>query len=99
MSKSKYLLYSVGGIQALINFIEIILIFKQCTPTEKLWDIDIAGKCDMIDICSKVGFVQGSTSSLLELYDRQFSDLVQVSERPLTSFWPRTLYTSLEGYN
>jgi hypothetical protein len=59
-SKSKYLLYGVGGIQALINFIEIILIFKQCTPTEKLWDIDLPGKCDMIDICSKVGFVQGS---------------------------------------
>lgn len=60
MSKSKYLLYIVGGIQALINFIEIILIFKQCTPTEKLWDIAMPGKCDMIEICSKVGFVQGS---------------------------------------
>lgn len=59
-SKSKYLLYSVGAIQALINFIEIILIFKQCTPTEKLWDINLPGTCDMIDICSKVGFVQGS---------------------------------------
>lgn len=59
-SKSKYLLYGVGGIQALINFIEIILIFKQCTPTEKLWNYELPGRCDMIDICSKVGFAQGS---------------------------------------
>jgi len=59
-SKSTWLLYGVGGIQALINIIEIVLIFKQCTPTAKLWDYDLPGQCDMIEICSKVGFAQGS---------------------------------------
>ncbi|KAJ5168552.1 uncharacterized protein N7482_004146 [Penicillium canariense] len=68
MSKSRYILYGVGGIQALINFIEIILIFKQCTPTEKLWDIDLPGRCDMIDICSKVGFVQGSIGAASDFF-------------------------------
>ncbi|CEO60460.1 hypothetical protein PMG11_05087 [Penicillium brasilianum] len=68
MSKSKYLLYSVGGIQALINFIEIVLIFKQCTPTAKLWDINLPGKCEMIEICSKVGFVQGSIGAAADFF-------------------------------
>lgn len=60
MYKSRYLLYFVGTIQAVINIIEVGLIFKQCTPTEKLWDIDIPGKCDKVVICSQVGFAQGS---------------------------------------
>ena len=59
-TKSKYLLYFVGAIQAVINIIEVALIFKQCTPTEKLWDPSIPGTCDMIVTCSQVGFAQGS---------------------------------------
>lgn len=60
MYKSRYLLYFVGTIQALINIIEVGLIFKQCTPVEKLWDFDIPGTCDQVVICSQVGFAQGS---------------------------------------
>lgn len=60
MHKSRYLLFCVGGIQALINVIEVILIFKQCNPTERLWDNSIPGSCNMVVICSEVGFAQGS---------------------------------------
>lgn len=60
MYKSRYLLFFVGTIQALINIIEVGLIFKQCTPVEKLWDSDIPGVCDKVVICSQVGFAQGS---------------------------------------
>ncbi|KAF7718264.1 Uncharacterized protein PECH_002079 [Penicillium ucsense] len=67
-SKSKYLLYGVGSAQAIINLIEIGLIFKQCTPTRKLWDIDVPGKCDMIEICSNVGFVQGSIGAAADFF-------------------------------
>lgn len=60
MYKSRYLLYFVGAIQAIINIIEVGLIFRQCTPTQKLWDFRIPGICDKVVICSQVGFAQGS---------------------------------------
>lgn len=59
-SKGRYLLYAVGTTQAMINVIEIGLIFRQCTPTAKLWDNNLPGTCDGIVICSQVGFAQGS---------------------------------------
>ncbi|KAK5105850.1 hypothetical protein LTR62_001962 [Meristemomyces frigidus] len=55
-------LFIVGAAQAIVNFIEIGLILNQCTPTRKLWDLGVQGTCDNIDVCSKVGFLQGSTS-------------------------------------
>lgn len=63
-SKGRYLLYAVGATQAIINVIEVALIFKQCTPTAKLWNSNLPGTCDGIVICSQVGFAQGSMSAL-----------------------------------
>lgn len=60
-SKSRYLLYAVGATQAIINVIEVGLIFRQCSPTAKLWDAAIPGTCDGIVLCSQVGYAQGST--------------------------------------
>ncbi|KAJ5923774.1 hypothetical protein N7454_009019 [Penicillium verhagenii] len=59
-SKGRYLLYAVGATQAIVNVIEVGLIFKQCTPTAKLWNSALPGTCDGIVICSQVGFAQGS---------------------------------------
>lgn len=59
-SRGRYFLYAVGATQAIINIIEVGLIFKQCSPTAKLWDNDLPGTCDGIIICSKVGYAQGS---------------------------------------
>lgn len=56
----RYALFAVGAAQAMINTIEVILILNQCSPTQKLWDQSIPGTCNLIDICSKVGFLQGS---------------------------------------
>jgi hypothetical protein len=58
----KPLLYVVGLLQATINVIEVVLILKQCDPTPKLWDPSIPGTCNLITICSQVGFLQGSKS-------------------------------------
>ncbi|KAJ5093720.1 hypothetical protein N7456_009581 [Penicillium angulare] len=59
-SRGRYLLYAVGATQAIINIIEVGLIFKQCSPTAKLWDNALPGTCDGIVICSQVGYAQGS---------------------------------------
>ena len=60
--KLKWVLYIVGAAQAIINGVEIILIMLQCNPVNKLWDPEVPGTCDLIAICSKVGFLQGSKS-------------------------------------
>ena len=57
----RYALYVVGVAQALINIIEVVLILNQCSPTQKLWDQSIPGTCNLIGLCSKVGFLQGSS--------------------------------------
>ncbi|KAJ5643408.1 uncharacterized protein N7484_005915 [Penicillium longicatenatum] len=67
-SKGRYLLYAVGATQAIINVIEVGLIFKQCTPTEKLWDSNRPGTCDGIVICSQVGFAQGSIGAFSDFF-------------------------------
>ncbi|KAJ5759512.1 hypothetical protein N7520_006668 [Penicillium odoratum] len=59
-SKGRYLLYAVGATQAIINVIEVGLIFKQCSPTAKLWNGSLPGTCDGVVLCSQVGFAQGS---------------------------------------
>ncbi|KAK6389300.1 hypothetical protein LTR65_006880 [Meristemomyces frigidus] len=61
-------LYIVGGAQFLINTIEVALILNQCTPTEKLWDQSVPGTCDLITVCSKVGFLQGSIGAFSDLF-------------------------------
>lgn len=56
----RYALYAVGAAQALINTIEVALILNQCDPPQKLWDQSLPGTCGLIEVTSKVGFLQGS---------------------------------------
>lgn len=58
-TKWKHYLYFVGGLQFLINAVEVVLILKQCEPTQKLWDASIPGTCPLIETCAKVGYLQG----------------------------------------
>ena len=44
------------------------MILKQCTPIQKLWDPSIPGTCDMIKICSQVGYLQGSIGAFADLF-------------------------------
>ena len=65
--KLKWILYIVGGLQLVINAVEIVLIMLQCTPVNKLWDPQVPGDCQFIKVCSQVGFLQGSPSSRIFL--------------------------------
>ena len=58
--KLRWFLYALGAAQATINAIEIVLIMLQCNPVNKLWDPQVDGTCNLIEVCSKVGFLQGS---------------------------------------
>jgi len=64
----RWLLYLVGALQGIINVVEVILILLQCHPTRKLWDLEVPGTCDGIEICSKVGFLQGSIGAFADLF-------------------------------
>ena len=65
--QSRWVLYLVGGLQGIINIVEVVLILQQCQPIQKLWDPTITGTCDLIEICSKVGFLQGSIGAFADL--------------------------------
>ena len=57
--KLRQAVYAVVALQGLVNTIEVVLILKQCTPTQKLWNPAIPGTCNLIKICSQVGYLQG----------------------------------------
>lgn len=58
---SRYFLYFIGVVQAVLNLITVVLIFEQCSPTARLWDISIPGTCDGIIRCSQIGYIQSGT--------------------------------------
>lgn len=64
----RWLLWAVGTLQGVINVVEVVLILKQCDPIQKLWDIHVPGTCDMIQICSQVGYLQGSIGAFADLF-------------------------------
>ncbi|KAF7586329.1 hypothetical protein BBP40_009057 [Aspergillus hancockii] len=61
-------LYVVGALQGLVNVVEVALILKQCDPVGRLWDPNIPGTCDMVVVCSQVGFLQGSIGAAADLF-------------------------------
>lgn len=64
---TRWVLYLVGALQGIINIVEVVLILQQCQPIQKLWDPKVEGTCDLIEICSKVGFLQGSIGAFADL--------------------------------
>ena len=63
--KGRWVLFFVGGIQGAINIAEIGVIFHQCDPPRKLWDMSVPGACDLIDICLHIGYFQGGKCVLM----------------------------------
>lgn len=57
--KGRWALFFVGGLQAGINIAEIGVIFHQCDPPRKLWDMSVPGTCDLIETCLHIGYFQG----------------------------------------
>jgi hypothetical protein len=49
----------VGAIQGLINVAEIGVIFHQCDPPRRLWDMEVPGTCNLIETCLYIGYAQG----------------------------------------
>ena len=66
--KFRYTLYVVGAFQAVINTIEVILILNQCSPAQKLWNFELPGTCNLIGICSKVGFFQRGIGAFADFF-------------------------------
>ncbi|KAJ6446468.1 S-adenosyl-L-methionine-dependent methyltransferase [Purpureocillium lavendulum] len=64
----RWLLYVVGAAQGLINLGEAVLILRQCDPIAKLWDHNVPGTCDLIVLCSQVGFAQGSIGAAADVF-------------------------------
>ena len=62
--KSRYLWTVIVMCSVTINCVESGLIFVQCKPASKLWNQDLPGQCDLIELVSEIGYLQGSESSL-----------------------------------
>ncbi|EAW14625.1 putative O-methyltransferase [Aspergillus clavatus NRRL 1] len=65
--KGRWLLLAVGAIQALINVVEVGVIFHQCDPPHKLWDTDVPGTCDLIEFCLHLGYAQGGIGAASDI--------------------------------
>ncbi|KAJ3498636.1 hypothetical protein NLG97_g965 [Lecanicillium saksenae] len=63
----RWVLYIIGFLQAAINVAEVVLILYQCSPIDKLWDQNVKGTCNLIVLCSQLGFLQGSIGVLADL--------------------------------
>ncbi|KAI9043610.1 uncharacterized protein KD926_003380 [Aspergillus affinis] len=66
--KGRWVLFFVGGIQGAINIAEIGVIFYQCDPPWKLWDMSVPGTCDLIDICLHIGYFQGAVGAAADIF-------------------------------
>ncbi|GJN77429.1 O-methyltransferase [Purpureocillium lilacinum] len=64
----RWVLYLVGAAQGLINLGEVVLILRQCDPIQKLWDHNVPGTCDLVLVCSQVGFAQGSIGAAADVF-------------------------------
>jgi hypothetical protein len=58
--KKRYFLFFVGGSTMLFDVIQSILVWFQCTPIHKLWDVMAPGSCPNQTNILHVGVFQGS---------------------------------------
>jgi len=77
----RWVLYLVGAAQGLINLGEVVLILRQCDPIQKLWDHNVPGTCDLVLVCSQVGFAQGSKSTRTAQFKTVQSELIMLRYR------------------
>ncbi|PLB49693.1 hypothetical protein P170DRAFT_510197 [Aspergillus steynii IBT 23096] len=66
--KGRWVLFFVGGLQGAINIAEIGVIFHQCNPPRKLWDMSVPGTCDLIDVCLHIGYFQGAVGAAADIF-------------------------------
>ncbi|EAW19361.1 uncharacterized protein NFIA_093240 [Aspergillus fischeri NRRL 181] len=66
--KGRWALLTVGALQGLINVAEIGVIFHQCDPPRRLWDMDVPGTCNLIETCLYIGYAQGGMGALADLF-------------------------------
>jgi len=60
-SKSAWFLHFTGWSNMVLNFIQVILILLQCSPTPKLWDNTLSGTCDGKQRTNTAGYFRGGT--------------------------------------
>lgn len=83
----RWALLTVGALQGLINVAEIGVIFHQCDPPRRLWDMDVPGTCNLIETCLYIGYAQGGMFPLHLMRDKGI-DGKQEWVHSRTSFLP-----------
>lgn len=58
--KKAYFLHFIWISNMCINIMQIVLILRQCTPVEKIWDNNVPGSCAFRTTTSELGYFQGS---------------------------------------
>ncbi|KAK5120791.1 hypothetical protein LTR85_005857 [Meristemomyces frigidus] len=76
--KKSYFLHAIWITNTIINIVQIVLILKQCTPVQKMWNDSLAGNCDFRVTTSHGGFFQGSWAAASNL---------ALAIYPITVFW------------
>lgn len=67
--RTKYLLYTVTGLNAMVMSLTVIIAVVQCIPLQAIWDSSIQGRCFSNKIFDIVARVYGCKFSSLHLFE------------------------------
>ena len=56
----RWILYFIGASTMLLNINQSILVWFQCEPRDKLWNVEVPGNCDAQHTTLVIGVFQGS---------------------------------------
>ena len=79
--KRRIILISIISLYGIVNFIQIVLIWVQCMPLDRVWDRLVSGSCALEQTSNKFSYFQGTLSSGTDL---------------LLAIWPITMVWNLK---
>ncbi|KAK8070077.1 hypothetical protein PG994_006693 [Apiospora phragmitis] len=78
-------LYAMVIVQVVLALISVIIVFKQCTPTEKVWNKQLPGSCWSPDVLNDFSYFLSAYTTL--------TDIV-LAIVPITTFWKLQMRTN-----
>ena len=71
-------LFTMSVVQVLLAIVPCIIVFAQCTPTEKLWDSSLPGRCWDSSILNDITYFMTAYTILTD---------IALAVMPITAFW------------
>ncbi|KAF2153101.1 hypothetical protein K461DRAFT_267742 [Myriangium duriaei CBS 260.36] len=66
--KRRQVLWGIGIFCSVVNMIQIILVWTQCDPVNKVWDIILPGVCKTTKAANDFSYFQGATAVITDAF-------------------------------